>query len=329
MAKQMTGAEMVVEALKDQGVEMVFGYPGGAVLPIYDAIFHQNKLRHILVRHEQGAAHAAEGYARSTGKVGVVLVTSGPGATNAVTGPDRRAHGFDPDGLHHRPGADPSDRLRRFPGMRHDRHHAQLHQAQLSRAPHRGPAAHPARGVLYRLARPAGSGRRRHPEGRPVRDRRLYVPEERPAQDLSAAAQGRPRARSAGGRDDGDGEEAGLLHWRRRHQFRPPRFDAAARARARDWLSDHLHPDGPGRLSGVRQAMARHARHARLVRSQPRHARLRSHDLRRRALRRSHHRPHRRLLAEIEEDPHRYRSVVDQQERQSRSRHRRRLRARA
>ena len=86
MAKHMTGAEMVVEALKDQGVEMVFGYPGGAVLPIYDAIFHQDKVRHILVRHEQGAAHAAEGYARSTGKVGVLLVTSGPGATNAITG---------------------------------------------------------------------------------------------------------------------------------------------------------------------------------------------------------------------------------------------------
>src|SRR5258708_3593006 len=86
MSKQMTGAEMVVEALKDQGVEVLFGYPGGAVLPIYDAIFHQNKLRHVLVRQEQGAAHAAEGYARSTGKVGVLLVTSGPGATNAITG---------------------------------------------------------------------------------------------------------------------------------------------------------------------------------------------------------------------------------------------------
>jgi len=86
MSRQLTGAEMVVEALKDQGVEFVFGYPGGAVLPIYDAIFNQNKLRHILVRHEQGAAHAAEGYARSTGKVGVLLVTSGPGATNAITG---------------------------------------------------------------------------------------------------------------------------------------------------------------------------------------------------------------------------------------------------
>jgi acetolactate synthase-1/2/3 large subunit len=82
----MTGAKMVVQALKDQGVDTVFGYPGGAVLPIYDEIFQQNGIRHYLVRHEQGAVHAAEGYARATGKPGVVLVTSGPGATNAVTG---------------------------------------------------------------------------------------------------------------------------------------------------------------------------------------------------------------------------------------------------
>ena len=86
MSQQMTGAKMVVQALKDQGVEVVFGYPGGAVLPIYDELFQQNAIRHILVRHEQGATHAAEGYARATGKPGVVLVTSGPGATNAVTG---------------------------------------------------------------------------------------------------------------------------------------------------------------------------------------------------------------------------------------------------
>jgi acetolactate synthase-1/2/3 large subunit len=85
-AEQMVGAEMVIRALGDQGVDVIFGYPGGAVLPIYDALFKQNHVRHILVRHEQGAVHAAEGYARSTGKVGVVLVTSGPGATNAVTG---------------------------------------------------------------------------------------------------------------------------------------------------------------------------------------------------------------------------------------------------
>ena len=86
MSTEMSGAEMVIAALADQGVEHLFGYPGGAVLPIYDALFQQDKLRHILVRHEQGAVHAAEGYARSTGKVGCVLVTSGPGATNAVTG---------------------------------------------------------------------------------------------------------------------------------------------------------------------------------------------------------------------------------------------------
>jgi acetolactate synthase-1/2/3 large subunit len=86
MTETMSGAEMVIKALQDQGVEHIFGYPGGAVLPIYDAMFHQEKVKHVLVRHEQGAVHAAEGYARSSGKVGCVLVTSGPGATNAVTG---------------------------------------------------------------------------------------------------------------------------------------------------------------------------------------------------------------------------------------------------
>jgi acetolactate synthase-1/2/3 large subunit len=82
----LNGSQIILRALVDQGVEVIFGYPGGAVLPLYDEIFKQNRLRHILVRHEQAAVHAAEGYARSTGKVGVVLVTSGPGATNAVTG---------------------------------------------------------------------------------------------------------------------------------------------------------------------------------------------------------------------------------------------------
>lgn len=82
----LTGAQIVIQALRDQGVDVIFGYPGGAVLPIYDALFQNKDLQHVLVRHEQGAAHAAEGYARSSGKVGVLLVTSGPGATNTVTG---------------------------------------------------------------------------------------------------------------------------------------------------------------------------------------------------------------------------------------------------
>src|SRR6185437_6439990 len=85
-AIELSGAQMVIRALKDQGVKHIFGYPGGAVLPIYDALFEAEGITHVLCRHEQGAAHAAEGYARSTGKPGVVLVTSGPGATNAVTG---------------------------------------------------------------------------------------------------------------------------------------------------------------------------------------------------------------------------------------------------
>ncbi|GLK45258.1 MULTISPECIES: biosynthetic-type acetolactate synthase large subunit [Novosphingobium] len=86
MSEERSGASILVESLVKQGVEFVFGYPGGAVLPIYDALFGDERLRHILVRHEAGAAHAAEGYARSTGKPGIVLVTSGPGATNAITG---------------------------------------------------------------------------------------------------------------------------------------------------------------------------------------------------------------------------------------------------
>ena len=83
---ELTGADMVVQCLKDEGVKYIFGYPGGAALHIYDALYKQDDVRHILVRHEQGAAHAADGYARVTGEVGVMLVTSGPGVTNAVTG---------------------------------------------------------------------------------------------------------------------------------------------------------------------------------------------------------------------------------------------------
>ena len=83
---ELTGAEIVVRCLQEEGVEYVFGYPGGAVLFLYDELFKQDKVKHILVRHEQGAVHAADGYARSTDKVGVSLVTSGPGVTNAVTG---------------------------------------------------------------------------------------------------------------------------------------------------------------------------------------------------------------------------------------------------
>jgi len=85
MSNQLTGAEIVFKALNEHGVKFIFGYPGGAVLPLYDEISKQKNIKHILVRHEQGAGHAAEGYARSSGKPGIALVTSGPGATNMVT----------------------------------------------------------------------------------------------------------------------------------------------------------------------------------------------------------------------------------------------------
>ena len=85
MGKVFSGAEIVFKCLEDQNVEFVFGYPGGAILPVYDELKNHKKIKHILVRHEQGAGHAAEGYARSSGKIGVAFVTSGPGATNIVT----------------------------------------------------------------------------------------------------------------------------------------------------------------------------------------------------------------------------------------------------
>ena len=99
---QLTGSEILVECLKEQGVDTVFGYPGGAILNIYDALYkHSGEIRHILTSHEQGAAHAADGYARATGKVGVCMATSGPGATNLVRY-RYGLHGFCTDGSDHR-----------------------------------------------------------------------------------------------------------------------------------------------------------------------------------------------------------------------------------
>ena len=175
MAERMTGAEMVIRALQDQGVEHIFGYPGGAVLPIYDALFQQDKIQHILVRHEQGATHMAEGYARSTGKVGVVLVTSGPGATNAVTGITDALMDFDPDGRAHRAGVRPaligSDAFQECDTVGITRI---VHQAQLPGQERQRPAARPARGVPHRRDRPSRPGGGRHPQGRAVRAGRLY-----------------------------------------------------------------------------------------------------------------------------------------------------------
>ena len=111
----MRAADALMEALKAEGVEHIFGIPGGANLPIYDAV-HDADLTHIQARHEQGAGHMAEGYAKASGRVGVAFATSGPGATNLVTADRRRDHGLGPDRLHHRPGPNRADRHRRLPG---------------------------------------------------------------------------------------------------------------------------------------------------------------------------------------------------------------------
>ncbi len=125
-----SGAEILWECVTREGVEVVFGYPGGANMPIYDAMLSY-PVHHVLVRHEQGAAHMADGYARASGKVGVAMATSGPGATNLVTGHRDRHDGFGADGVHYRAGGIAFDRRGRLPGNRRDRYHVADHQAQL------------------------------------------------------------------------------------------------------------------------------------------------------------------------------------------------------
>jgi acetolactate synthase-1/2/3 large subunit len=229
--KEMTGAEMVIEALGDQGVEHLFGYPGGAVLPIYDALFQQsNRLQHILVRHEQGAVHAAEGYARSTGKVGCVLVTSGPGATNAVTGltdafcdsiPIVCITGQVPTHLIGNDAFQECDTV----GITRPCTKYNYLVKSIADLP----------GVLHEAFHIAKSGR----PGPVVIDipkdvqfaTGTYSRRRRSRTRLQAEGQGRPRQDRGRARLDGECQTAVVLHRRRHHQCRPARKPLAARAR--------------------------------------------------------------------------------------------------
>ena len=155
MSEQITGAQSLVTSLEAAGVDDIFGIPGGAILPAYDPLM-DSTIRHILVRHEQGAGHAAEGYAAATGRVGVCMATSGPGATNLVT-PIADAHMDSvPMVADHRPGRRRRDRHGRLPGGRHPRHHDADHQAQLpGHRPRRDPAhGSPRRSTSPRTGRP-------------------------------------------------------------------------------------------------------------------------------------------------------------------------------
>ena len=239
MARMMTGAEMVIKALADQGVEHLFGYPGGAVLPIYDEIFQQEKVKHILVRQEGGAVHAAEGYARSTGKVGVVLVTSGPGATNAVTGltdalmdsiPVVCLTGQVPTHLIGNDAFQECDTVGiTRPCTKHNwlvknvNDLARiLHEAfYIARSGRPGP-------VVVDIPKDVqfASGTYVGPDTGSDR-----------AQELSAEAQGRSAATAEGDRDHGCGQAADVLHRWRRHQFGAEGQPAVARAGAAHRLS--------------------------------------------------------------------------------------------
>ena len=328
MGKEMTGAEMVIEALADQGVKHLFGYPGGAVLPIYDALFQQsNRVQHILVRHEQGAVHAAEGYARSTGKVGCVLVTSGPGATNAVTGltdalcdsiPLVCITGQVPT---HLIGNDAFQECDTVGITRPCTKHNYLVKS-IEDLPR----------VLHEAFHIASSGR----PGPVVVD----IPKDI---QFATGTYSKPTEFQHKGyqpklKGDLDRIKAAidLMAHAKRPLFYtgggvinsgPEATPSAARTGEAHRLPDHLDADGARRLSGRRSAVARHARHARHLGSELGDARLRRDDLHRRALRRPHHRPARRVLAGLAQDPRRHRSVVDQQERQGRHPDHRRLRA--
>ena len=297
MALQMTGAEMVIRALADQGVEHLFGYPGGAVLPIYDELFQQEKVKHVLVRQEGGAVHAAEGYARSTGKVGVVLVTSGPGATNAVTGltdalmdsiPVVCITGQVPTHLIGNDAFQECDTVGiTRPCTKHnwlvknvDDLSRVLHEAfYVARTGRPGPVVVDVpKDVQFATGTYTGPKDVRH---------KTYQPRTKgDANAIARAVELMSHARKpvlyTGGGVINSGRKASQLL---RELVRLTGFPITSTLM------------GLGAFPGVRQGVAGHARHARNLRGQPRHARLRRHGVHRRALRRPHHRAHRPVLA--------------------------------
>ena len=260
MTEQITGAQSLIRSLETAGVEVVFGIPGGAILPAYDPLF-DSSIRHILVRHEQGAGHAAEGYALATGRVGRVHRDVGTRRHQPGDADRRRAHGLDTDGRHHRPGAQCRDRDGRLPGGGHPRHHDADHEAQLPRDQSRGDPAGGRGGLPHRQHRPTrprarGCVQGRHAGDDDVRLAAVARPAGLPPGDPSArqaGARGRPAARR--------GEAPGAVR-RRRCAPGPCRPGAARTGRARRRASGD-DADGTRRVPRQPPAAPRHARDAR------------------------------------------------------------------
>ncbi len=266
---QMTGAAMIVRALIDHGVQHLFGYPGGAVLPIYDEIFQQSEVEHILVRHEQGAGHAAEGYARSTGKPGVVLVTSGPGATNMVTPltdalmdsiPLVCITGQVPT---HLIGNDAFQECDTVGITRPCTKHNWLVRDVNDLAK-----------VLHEAFYVATTGRPGPVVVDVPKDVQFAIGTYHPPRKSDVHVSYAPRVKGDAAQIRkavallASAKRPVIYTRRRRHQFRAGGLETAARTGRGHRLSDHLDPDGARRLSGVGQELARHARHARHLRGQ-------------------------------------------------------------
>ncbi len=313
----ITGAEIVVRSLAEEGVEHVFGYPGGAVLYIYDEIFKQDRFQHILVRHEQAALHAADGYSRSSTKVGVALVTSGPGVTNAVTGlataymdsiPMVVISGQVPS---HAIGQDAFQECDTVgitrPCVKHNFLVKDVRDLALTikKAFHLARTGRPGP-VLVDIPKDITTHKAVFDYSMPV-EMRSYKPAEKghlgqikKAVQLLLAAE-RPMVYAGGG----------VILANASNELR------AARRAARRAVHDDA--DGPRRLPGERSEVRRHAGHARHLRGEPVDAELRRAARGRRALRRSRDRQSGALRAEPAEDhPRRHRSVVDQQAREGR-----------
>ena len=260
-AVKVTGAQALVLAMERVGVEVVFGIPGGAVLPAYDPLLDSKQIRHILVRHEQGAGHAATGYAQATGRTGVCMATSGPGATNLVTPLADAYMDSRPRGRDHRPGLHQPDRHRRVPGGGHLRDHVPDHQAQLPRHQARGHRPHHRRGLPPGQHGQAGPGAGGHRQGRAAGEHRVQLAGRvRPAR-LPPGHQAAFPAGQGGGQDDHRGQAARPLRRRRCDQGRRlGRAEDPGRAHRRP--GGH-HADGAGRVPRQPPAAPGHARHAR------------------------------------------------------------------
>ena len=259
--RPVTGAQSLVRSLEAVGVEVVFGIPGGAILPAYDPLFDSTAVRHILVRHEQGAGHAAEGYAQATGQVGVCMATSGPGATNLVT-PIADAY-MDSVPIVAITGqvAVGRDRHGRLPGGRHPRHHAADHQAQLPGQGPRGDPADDPGGVPPRRTGRPGPVLVDIPKDVLQAETRVQLAADDGPARLPAGAPAARQADPGGGPADRRGPPAGPLRRRRRAQG--ARVGGAAPAGRADRHPGGHHADGARRVPGQPPPAPGHARHAR------------------------------------------------------------------